>query len=219
MFYLAYASELATANLPVNKYNDEKTCSEIVTASSFLKRIQLFTGSSPTIAAGLIMPGHFGLVHTKDNIEDLGVAMDCLPIAWRFKAMSFGEAVISVYNPKSDQFKDIMAKSDIPDSGCSYGLEFLIWLPVQKLFVSYFFNSKTSRRTAPDVKNNLGKPITIKSNLIKKPKQSWHGPVVVLCSTPFEMPDDDDVLDQATKFANPKESEVEVAEQTSNRPQ
>jgi hypothetical protein len=201
-----------TENLPVNKYHDEKSWGEIATATSFLKRIQLYTASSPSIAAGLIGPGKFGLVHGKENIEDLTTALDCLPIAWRFKAMEFGEALISAYNPQSAQFKDIQAKSETPDSQCSYGIEFLLWLPNQKLFVTYFMNSKTSRRVAPDVKNNLLKPTTIKSNLIKRGKQSWHGPVVTVCSTPFAMPDAGEVHEQAERFANPKESEVEAAE-------
>lgn len=206
------------ADLPMNKYNDDKTWGAIATASSFLKRIQLYTGSSPAIASGLIGPGHFGLVNSKDSIEDLGLSADCLPLSWRFKAMEFGEAVISAYNPNSQQFKDIQAKSEVADSGCSYGIEFLIWLPTQKQFVSYFMNSKTSRRKAPDVKGQLGRPTTIRSELISRGKQKWHGPVITLCSTPFQMPTEEDVLEQATKFANPKESELEPVQQSS-RPQ
>src|SRR6185436_6827541 len=131
--------------LPTNKYNDEKTCSELVTATTYLKRMQLYTASSAAITSGFIGSGRFGVPLAKDKIEDLGNSVDCLPVAWRFKAMKFGEAVISVYNPQSKQFKDIQNTADeVPDSGCSYGLEFLVWLPSLKQFVTYFMNSKTS---------------------------------------------------------------------------
>jgi len=182
--------------------------------------MQLYTASSAAITSGFIGSGRFGVPLAKDKIEDLGNSVDCLPVAWRFKAMKFGEAVISVYNPQSKQFKDIQNTADeVPDSGCSYGLEFLVWLPSLKQFVTYFMNSKTSRLVAPEVKDRLGTPITIRSNLIKKGSRQWHGPVVSICSTPFEAPNQEDLLTNATKFANPKESEVEEAEQTSSRAQ
>lgn len=215
------ANELVTADLPMSPYTqNEKAWGEIATASSFLKRIQLYTGSSPAIAAGLIQPGHYGLVESKDNVLDLGVSFDCLPIAWRFKAMEFGEAVISVYNPEASEFKRIQSKAETADSGCSYGPEFLIWLPTNKMFVSYFMNSKTSRREAGKLKDNLRAATTLRVNLIKRGKQMWHGPIITICSTPLPaLPGENEVLDAATKFASPKESEIEEAAPASGRAQ
>lgn len=134
-----------------------------------------------------------------------------------------GENPISVYNPTLSEFKRIQIQSDVKDSGCFFGIEFLLWLPDQKMFATYFMAGKTNRRAAPDLKNlwQMKQRATIKSQYIKTESFSWHGPVITICSTPFDMPNSEQMLEKATKFANPKESEVEKAEPVaaSARPQ
>ncbi len=217
MFKLCYADEstgLSTRpDFPMNKYTeDEKSYGDIITAGAFLNRIQLYTGSSPAIAAGHIGMGHFGYVKAKDKIDDLGLQIDCIPLSWRFKAMDFtGEMPISVYDPTAPEFARIRAASSTEDSQCSYGLEFLLWIPSIKVFATYFFNSKTSRRSAPNLKNLIEQrsAASIKSDLIVRGKKSWHGPLITMCSTPLAEPDWDEARKQAENFANPKESDVQ----------
>lgn len=226
IYQLSYGSEIATViegDLPIAKYTEEeKTWGDVVTAAAFLPRVQLYGGNSGLVQEGKIKMGHFGLTKSKDQTDDLGSSFDCLVLSWRFKAMEInGETIISVYNPKSTEFVRIQGKADIADSGCMFGIEFLLWIPIVNAFGTYFLNSKTARRVAPDLKGLLKQGATIKSNLIVKGKYKWHGPVVTQCSTPFEeLPDSQEILEQATRFANPKESELEKAEPAqSSRPQ
>lgn len=203
-------------NLPVSKYQgDDKQWMDVVSSSSFLPYIQLCGGNSAPAKEGKIPIGHYGLMRGKDSLESLTAEFDCLPCGWRFKAMEFGAVIRSIYNPKNKEFLDIMHKADnVKESKCVYGPEFLLWIPSKQLFATMLFGSKTARREVPKLKelHDERRAATLKSNLIKTDKYMWHGPVVVPCSTPFNPPDMEDLLDQATRFANPKETEIEAAE-------
>ncbi len=206
-------STIIETDLPMSVHTeDEKSWGALVTSSSFLPRVQLFQGTSNLAKEGKIGPGCYGILSKKEEItHDLGKQFECLPLSYRYKAIEMKDGqVISVYNPKLPEFLRIQAASDTPDSGCMFGIEFLLWVPSVKLFVTFFLATKTARRQAPNLRNQLKQGTILKSEYIKKPKFSWHGPIVTQCSTPFEMPDDDAMLDEATKFANPKESEIEA---------
>lgn len=217
------SNSLAGLDLPMSKYTEEeKHWGDVVTSASFLPRITLYGTNSVLVAENKITAGNFGVCKSKDVVDDLGKTFDCMPISWRFKAMEIkGETIINVHNPKSPEFIRIQGNAAVPDSGCMFGIEFLIWIPSMGIFATYFLNSKTARREAPNMKALLKQGMTLKSNLITKGKFRWYGPVVTQCSTPFNQPDPADVLDQATTFANPKESEVEAvaAGEVSSRPQ
>ncbi len=222
------SNELATAqNFPMSVHTlDDKTWGDVVTAGSFLPYISLYGGNSNACKEGLIGIGRYGLVRSKDKIEDLSTEFNVLAIAWRYKAMQIGEGIISNYNPKSEAFLTIKEKSEIKDSGCMYGIEFLFWVPElpAKCFATFYCNSKTSRREAQNIRpfcpvapnqatGDQGHgplPMTLKAQLIKTEKFKWHGPVATQCSTQFALPPMEEMIEQATKFANPKESEVEV---------
>lgn len=230
------STDLATLNqnFPMSVHTqDDKTWGDVVAAGSFLPYISLYGGNSNACKEGAIRIGHFGLVRQKDKIEDLTSSFNALAIAWRYKAMQIGDGIISNYNPKSDAFLTIKEKSEIKDSGCMYGIEFLFWVPElpARCFATYYCNSKTSRREAQNIRPfcprpaNLQlitpefpngdpgqgpQPLTLKTNLIKTEKYTWHGPVATQCSIQFALPTVEEIIEQATKFANPKESEVEI---------
>jgi hypothetical protein len=73
-------------------------------------------------------------------------------------------------------------------------------------------NSKTGRREARNMEPLLGKAATLKCHLIEQGKYKWHGPIVIPCTTPVEMPSEEDIRNQWTKFQNPPRNEVEVVE-------
>lgn len=214
------STELANVELPAVKYQgDEKQWLDVVSSSAFLPYIQLCGGNSNAVKEGKIPVGHYALFRGKDKLESLTSSYDCLPILWRFKAMKFGETIISYYNPQSNGFKELVNLADnVPDSNCVYGPEFLLWVPSIKGFATMLFGSKTARRESPVLKDLLEtkRSATMRSELVKKGKNSWHAPVISPCSTPFEMPSVEDVMAQAERFANPKESEVETAEAATN---
>lgn len=229
------SNELANAQpFPMSVHTqDDKSWGDVVTAGSYLPYISLYGGSSNACKEGLIGIGRFGLTRQKDKIEDLTAEFNVLAIAWRYKAMQIGEAIITDYNPKSEMFLTIKEKSEIKDSGCMYGIEFLFYVPAlpAKCFATYFCNSKTSRREAQNMRpfcpvadnQDTGVvghgplPMTLKGTLIKTPKYAWHGPVATQCSTQFELPSMEEMIEQATKFANPKVSEVEIVK-TEDKP-
>ena len=208
----------ADLNLPMAKYTqDDSAFGAIITSAVYLPRIQLFGGNSDLVKEGKIGMGHYGLVRSKDQVDDLGVQFNCCPFSWRFKAVRITEAndVFSYFNPNADEFKAIMVESEQQDSGCMYGVEFLTWIPdPTATFATFFFASKTARRESPNLKQILTNrgAATCKAQLIKKGRFTWHGPVIVPCSTPFELPPSDEIMTQAERFANPKDSEVEKAE-------
>lgn len=231
------STELATTQFPMSQYTqDDKAWGDVVAAGSFLPYISLYGGNSNACKENLIGIGRYGLVRQKDKIEDLTDEFNVLALAWRYKAMQIGEGILSNYNPKSELFLSIKEKSETKDSGCMYGIEFLFWVPdlPANCFATFYCNSKTSRREAQNIRPFCPAPeqmkadstivpahgplqMTLKTTLIKKGTYRWHGPVATQCSTQFTLPSMEDMMEQAKRFANPKESEVEVVKPDENK--
>lgn len=205
--------------MPVAKYADDAAFKQVITSSAYLPRLQLVGGNSELGKTGQVKPGNYALISSKDQFEDLGTGFPVASLIWRFKALKIdSENIITIYNPHLSSFKEIQVTADtVPDSGCMYGTEFLVWIPSVAKFGTFFLSSKTARRQAPMLRSQLEarKNSTLKSELIKKGKHSWWGPVVVECTTPITvMPDPKELQEELNKFANPKESEVELASES-----
>lgn len=198
-------------DLPVSKY-DDKSFDALAKAATWLPRINLQGTGSNMVKEDKIKQGHFALIESKESFADLTNSFDCVVISWRPKAMRVdGDQVINVHNPQSPEFEKIVAEADQPDSGCLYGPEFLLWVKGASKFATFFMSSKTLRREAPNLKTLIGKAATVRSKLIKTQKYSWFGCTVTPCSTPFDIPPIAEIKEQAAKFANPGEKEVESA--------
>lgn len=88
--------------------------------------------------------------------------------------------------------------------------EFLLWVPNAQRFCTFFMSSKTSRRQAPELRALLGRGATLKVQFIETSRYSWHGPIVVPCSTPFtNLPNPVELKRQRDVFCNPEESSLE----------
>lgn len=202
------------ANVPAI---DNKEFDDLVASQSFLPRIQLFGGNSTAAKEGLIQMGTYGIVKSKDAIDSLGNEVDCIPITYHFKAMCIADGEVeTVLDHKSARFEEIKDKAGEEDSGCMYGVEFLLWIPRgEGQYVTFFLNSKSSRRVAPDLRGLLGKRATLKVTLVKTKKYSWHAPVVTGCSTPFTpIPNPEDVPDVVNKFNSIPTNGDEVIKET-----
>lgn len=193
---------------------------DMVTAGSYLPRLQLFGSKSDACAEGRIPIGHYGLVKD-DDITDLGDEINIVIVSWRTKATQVGgDMPIIVFDAKSELFQRIKEQSTVRDSGCMYGPEFLVWVPDAETFATYHMNSKTARREAKKMRPLIGSAATLKCRLIDPPtsKYKWHGPVILPCSTPLSVPDDDKMRVQWTQFQNPPEPVVlEEAEEGDER--
>jgi hypothetical protein len=201
------AEEISTS-----KYGTQDNFTAIAVTSSYLPRLQLFGSNSEMCKTGKIPIAHYGLVVQKDQVEDLGAEVDVIPVSWRPKAMRITEgnaAPLSYYNPQTPEFLQTQKDSEQPNSGCMFGPEFLVYVPVMKRFALYFMSSKTSRRQAPELRALIGKGATLKTQFIKTPKYSWHGPTVTICNSQLDVPSMDEVRSQAEAFNDPEDSSIE----------
>lgn len=181
-----------------------------VTSGDYLARLQLMTSNSEKVKDGEFPMNHYALVKDQ-NFKDLGEAVDILLIEWRPKAIEIGEQILAVYDPDNGEFQRIQTESAGKDTGCMYGPEFLVWIPKAETFATFFMGSKSSRREAASVRALLKKAGTLKSKKITTPSFTWYSPVIEKCTSAFDVPNQDDIMEEWTKFTNPPKSEVEKA--------
>lgn len=196
--------------------NIEATVFKAVTSSGdFLPRIQLMTAGSAQCKSGEFPINHYAVV---DNqvMNDVGKDVDVLVLDWRPKAVQFDDEIIVVYDTELPMFKQIQEKSGQKDSGCMFGPEFLLYLPNTNEFVTFFMGSKSARREAPALNAHLHKAATLMAKKIETSKYTWYAPQVVACTTPFDIPEEAEVLSHVEKFRNPVNSELEEAESESS---
>jgi hypothetical protein len=170
---------------------------------------------------GLVRPGNYG-IPDGEKVIDLGDSIDIIPLARRPKAidMTDTDAVLVNYDPESEEFKRIAAKSLEKESHYMYGPSFLIFESSTGRFLEFFCGRKNTRSeakkiypflplTAADIacQKAAGNyvtgldahdplPLTLKSRLIEKGSYSWYVPVVTKCGNPFtKMP----TMDRITK--------------------
>lgn len=206
--------------IPVSESQAEQELAllEVGASSGFLPRIQLFGGSSDAVKESKINVGRYGLVRGKDQLEDLGSEVDVLVCAGRVKALDVsGDMPITSYDHKSDLFKEIAEGSGKENSRKMFGPEYLLYIPSIKTFATFFLSSPTARRESPAIHSRLRKAATLKAKLIAGKKHKWHGPVITQCSTPFDLPDQEVLQGEISKFVNPKASDVEIASESEDR--
>ncbi len=229
--------------LPSTQLGSDEAYEELSRGGDFLARLQLFTKGKP-IDTGKIRPGHWGIPEGEDEIIDMGDSVDVLPLARRPKALDMSDksAVIASYDEQSAEFKRIAAKSMETGSGCQHGVSFLVFERSTKRFCELFFGNKSSRPEAKKVyaflpltqgdidrKKAAGHdvtglvphgpvPITLKVRLAENKKGSWHVPVVVKCSTPFQqVPPIGTVVREIEKFLEVKSGGVERVQEPEGR--
>lgn len=201
----------------LQKYDDSSF--DKVASGTFLPRVQLMIANSAQCKSGEFPINHYALVNN-NNFIDLGATVDVMPICFRPKALNMKEDVIAVYDVEDEQFQKIqqIADSGEADSGCMYGPEFLIWVPSKETFATLFLGSKTARNEAATIRGRIGKGMTLKSREInpKKSAYSWYGMSPVPCTTPFTLPDENLIIEEANRFNNPPKVEVEKVEEASD---
>ncbi len=210
---------------------------ELTKSSEFLERIQLYSKGGP-IDRDLIRPGHYGVPNGDESVRDLGVEIDILPLCCRPKALDLSDrdAIVTNYDPSSDTFKSIKERGATPNSGCMYGLTFLVLERSTGQFYELFCGVNKSMRMESDkialflplpeeaavrleelkgVKVEPHGPLacTLKAKYVTKRNYGWHVPVCVKCSTPFtNLPPLDRIQAEVTKFMNLSNTDIEKAE-------
>ena len=177
----------------------------IVTAAP-LDELQIFTKGN-AVDRGLIRPGHYGISENDEEVTDLGESINLLALARRPKAidMTDADAVVTDYDPETEEFKQIAARSLEVKSHCVYGPSFLLYEQGTKRFLEFFCGTKATRSeakkiypflpmTAGDIARQKAAgndvsglephgplPLTLKTQIVKKGKYIWHVPVVTKC--------------------------------------
>lgn len=205
------------ANLGITPGLSREDFNKIATSNRFLPRIKLMQSGAAEVAQRKAQAGELCLVVGKDKFEKFGDSFDCLPIQVRAHAMDFSDRakIINSYDMNSKLFEEIKERSKTQNSNCAYGPEFLIWLPEQQKFATFFFANPTMRGRAGDMINLLLKPATVASEFIpSKQYGGWFAPVIIPCSTPFELPSTDEIMTYNGSFSNPSpDEETELAEE------
>jgi len=208
-------------SLVAPKYTEEQI-SSVAAASDYFKRLQLMGANSDAAKEGKIQMGHYAFVTDKETMKDLGIEVDVLVCGMRLKAMQIDDGdVINVYDLTNPDFDRIRVLSGESDSGCLCGLDFLLWLPSEQSFATFYMASKSAKREAPALRSKMDEaankpgPATLSVKLAKNKKYSWHVTVVQDCTTEFNTPTIEQFIAALDKFQNPPKPEsVEVAAET-----
>lgn len=229
------------AGLPSTQMGDDVQFQSLSQASEFLRRIQLIS-KGKYVDSRQCQGGDYAVIVDGETAKSLGDTIDVLVLARRPKAldMSDTEAVVQSYDPNSDLFKDIQARSAEQDSGCQYGVSFLIAERSTAQCYEFFCGSVSLRREtdaiwaySPKTKEQIEqfklkgytpgqpKPLTLKSKNIRKKTYSWFVPVLQDCSTPFgktQIPSPEVIRKEMERFLNPtKDEETTVVKDDSGQ--
>ncbi len=182
--------------------------------SDFMPQVRLYGSETALVKEGKFPMGHLGLYHSATQITDLGAAFNCLVVFARPRAsVVVGEQPISYYQFTSAQFQEVLQKAQEGIAGYLAGLEYLLWIPSVSKFGLFLMGNKTLRRESANLKALIGRAATVEVKLIKTAKYTWHGVTVYPCSTPFDLPDLEELQARVEDFKNPKESEIEPADE------
>lgn len=162
-----------------------------------LPRLQLVT-KGKWVDKGRIKSGHYALIEN-DELADLGPSIVILPLARRPKVLdATTDPPIAVYDPDSPEFKEIRERAGEKDSGCMWGVSFLVVVATR--FCEFYCGNKGSRLIAPalakflpltqadiaarnlDARPRKARPVTLRSELVQEKRYSWHVPIIAKCS-------------------------------------
>lgn len=191
---------------------DDKSFTDLTKLAAFIQRIQFMSPKSDICQTGKFPMNHYALVESKDNLVDIGEQVDCMPVAWRPKALEInGKETLIVYDPESDDFRRIFEASQQSQSkGFMCGPEFLLWVPSIRKFVTFFTGNKSTRIEATAIKNYIGKSATLRWRSAENRYGKWNTPAIQACSTPIDPPDLDEYKEMLDRFNNPPKQTVET---------
>lgn len=188
------------------------------TKSTYMPYIQLMGSGSNAVKERKISVGNFALCRGKDDFDDLGEEALVVVCNYRARAMEFGDSgVQSYYDPENTEFQRIKEVALGSGGDCSYGLEYLLWLPEQGVFATYFGGNATARKRVEDFIGVMKKPATMKSVYIDPPRSkfSWYGPTIEGVEIDVVPPESSEFKTVMDKFKNPPKNEVEAADEDS----
>jgi len=233
---IATLSGLTSLAVPVAATSTDLTAYS-TGVGEFLQNIRLF-GKGKYVERGLIPPGHYGILMSKDDkdkIIDLGDSIDVLLWASRDKALDHGaDPPVVCYDKKDPVFQDIAERADTlkMESKCLYGPSILLFERRTKKLYEWFIINQSSREEAPKLRpffpifqNEADAfgieprdpiPCTLSAKFIERKKGSWYIPVITKCSTPFDyadLPPNETLEQQIIRFVTATQEAKKLAEE------
>ena len=201
------------------KYASDDALSTVTKVGDWLPYIALHGSNSKFVKTEQIGMGHFGVHPSSGSLIDLGKNFVGLFLAWRSKAMQYAPSVLSFYDHTTKEFKEVELKAKtVKQSQCGVGPEYLVWLPEQKIFATYFLGNATGRNESANINGPMKDGPFVcqqKSKLIDPPKSefSWHGPETKKHDLEIVMPSEAALVEEVKKFNNPPAATQEAAEE------
>lgn len=184
-------------------------------SGDFLPRVMLMQPGSAPVSAGVAKLGDFVVVEgDKEKPRVLGNRFDGFLIAARPKAMYLegSDVVEDVYDVNSAVFQRIRTTPNTANSANLFGVEFLVWLLKEKMFVTFFYSNPTARKQIGATRGQMHKQATWVSTIIKSKGKTWAGPLVAACLTPYaEGPSGEGLKAEVEKFKKPPTKTREAA--------
>jgi len=204
---------LAALRATVPAETDKAAIADLITATTYLQRLQLYSKGN-AVDRKLIAGGQWGVPQSADEITVIGESLDVLVLAYKPKALDLSnpKKPVSNFDPTSDEFIRIKKQAGVKDSGCMYGISFLVFERSTKMYLELYAGTVSLRKVAKDImtytpeENTEGDlpALTLGSKLVTNDKkQSWFVPTTQDCSTPIELPAD--AAKQREEFLNPPE--------------
>lgn len=207
--------ENALIELPkseVAPFDEDAAWKASTSGGKYLSRLQLMTSNSEACKDGKFQVNHYAVIRDQ-NFIDAGAEVTALVIAWRPKAIEMGDEVISVFDPTHDEFKRIQEASAEKNSKCMFGPEFLLWLPEQDQYVTFFMGSKSARRESPNLRKLVQNSAVLKAKKITTSQYTWFAPVVERCTVPFTLPEASEIAEQYKLFMKPEPRIIEKVDE------
>ncbi len=212
---------------------DEGSFDDVATSTDYLQRLQLIS-KGKYVDSRQAQGGDYAVIIDSETCRVLGDRIDLLVFDRRHKAidMSNVDQVLVSYDPASDLYADIRQRSGEKDSGCQYGVEFLVAERSTAKMYGFFFGTKSLRRvlqtmyaymplSAQDIERrgltgvepHGPLPVTLTSKNVRQKTYSWFVPEFQDCSTPFsknQLPSPEKIKEEIIKFRNPDKDETAV---------
>lgn len=221
-------------DLPSTNFADE-SYDDVATSTDFLQRLQLLS-KGKYVDSKQAQGGDYAVIKDSETCKSLGDKIDVLVLERRHKALDMSDVgqVLDTYDPKSSLYNDIRARSGEKDSGCQYGVEFLVAERSTAKLYGFFFGTKSFRRVLDtmytylplteeqikqrgltDVKPHGPITLTLQSKNIRSRdgKFSWFVPVFQDCSSPFtknQLVSAEKIRAELIKFRTPDKQESVV---------
>jgi hypothetical protein len=204
--------------------NNTETALAIAGSKGFLSRLQLMTSNTQVCKDGKFPINHFAIVEGSESFIDLGDRVAIHVYAHRALALEFGETVMAVYDAKiidgkpTGEFARIAKKADGgPNSQAMYGVQFLLYVPSQKAFVTFFCGTKTLRNEIKAFLSKMNQDAMLIPKKIETKAHSWFTAVVTQCSEALDGPDEAVLADVIADFKNPPAEVKERIEEAAER--